>query len=280
MHGLVRKKIENFAVSACRGAWYRVSDWGKVRVGRILNGWAFAWPFENDPTVTVYIPTHNRLELLKTRSLPSVLAQTYRNFNVVVCAHDCTDGTVEYIRGLNDPRVSVIEVPRVMHFPHKAENYWFSGRVDPSNAGLAASTGDWIATNDDDDVWTPDHLERLLKLAYYYDWEFVSGGATGKDGPILPYDLNGVKVGGVQTWVYRSYLKTIKFNRQSWRKSWNRVCDTDIQQRFRDAGVRMGYLNMSVCDILPRPGETDIGLKAYVRDAAGTENHFKTEGVA
>jgi glycosyltransferase involved in cell wall biosynthesis len=272
--------VENFVISAVRSVGYRVSDWVRLRLGRVVHGWMYAWPLEGDPLVSIYIPTHNRLELLRTRSLPSILKQTYWNFEVIVCAHDCTDGTVEYIEGLKDSRIRVVEVPRVMHFPHKAENYWFSGRVDPSNAGLRACRGEWIATNDDDDVWTPDHLERLLKLAYYQDWEFISGGATGKNGPIEPYNLSGVKVGGVQTWVYRSYLKTMRFNRQSWRKSWNRVCDTDIQQRFRDAGVRMGYLNRSVCDILPRPGETDIGLKAYVRDAAGTENHFKAEGVA
>lgn len=274
------EKITNRAISAARTAWYTVSERVNLSFSRVMEGYFYAWPTPDEPLISIYIPTHNRVDMLRERSIPSILAQTYNNWELIVCAHDCTDGTQDYIRSLNDPRVSVIDVKRVMHFPHKAENYWFSGRVDPSNAGLAACRGPWIATNDDDDVWSPDHLERLIRYAYYRDLEFVSGQSIGPNGPIPPYNLNGVEVGGVQTWLYRSYLASFRFNRQSWRKSWNRVCDTDLQQRFRNAGVRMGYLSFPICTILPRPGETTIGLKAYVRDAAETEEHFKAEGVA
>ena len=70
-------------------------------------------------------------------------------------------------------------------------------------------------------------------------------------------------IGGVQTWLYRSYLKFFKANINCWRKSWNRVNDLDLQNRFYLAGVKMDYLNLSTCIIKPRPGETEIGIKAY-----------------
>jgi hypothetical protein len=42
------------------------------------------------------------------------------------------------------------------------------------------------------------------------------------------------------------------------------VNDTDIQQRIYEAGVRMGFLDRVVATIVPRPGETTIGLEAYL----------------
>lgn len=271
---MVEGKVVNYLISAARSVWYWTYEPIALRILRMTDAWPYDWWGDDNPLVSIYVPTHNRRELLEERCINSILAQTHKNWELIICAHDCTDSTISYVWTHPDQRIRVVRVPRKEHFPYRAENYWFSGRVDPSNAGLAACRGEWIATNDDDDVWTPDHLERLLKYAYYGKYEFVSGGATGPDGPIKPYNLNGVKVGGVQTWMYRSYLKVFKFNRQSWRKSWNKVCDTDIQQRFRNSGVKMGYLDRSICTILPRPGETHIGLRAYVRDAGETEKHF------
>ena len=79
-------------------------------------------------------------------------------------------------------------------------------------------------------------------------------------------------IGGVQTWLYRSYLKFFKANINCWRKSWNKVNDLDLQNRFYLAGVKMDYLKLSTCIIKPRPGENEIGLKAY---KAKPENYLK-----
>ena len=70
-------------------------------------------------------------------------------------------------------------------------------------------------------------------------------------------------IGGVQTWLYRSYLKFFKANINCWRKSWNKVNDLDLKIDFYLAGVKMDYLKLSTCIIKPRPGENEIGLKAY-----------------
>jgi len=59
-------------------------------------------------------------------------------------------------------------------------------------------------------------------------------------------------------------LSCFKYNIHCWRKSWNKVNDTDIQQRIYEAGVRMGFLDRVVATIVPRPGETTIGLEAYL----------------
>ena len=45
-----------------------------------------------------------------------------------------------------------------------------------------------------------------------------------------------------------------------------------MQNRFYLAGVKMDYLKLSTCIIKPRPGENEIGLKAY---KSKPENYLK-----
>ena len=275
--------MKNWAISTVRSAYYAVTEPRRLRNARLdnLDGWAGVWD-RGDPLVSVIVPTHNRRKLLENRALRSVLSQTYRNVEVLVCAHGCTDGTVEVINSLiawyqsrddiKEPiELRLIEVPRRQTYPSTAENHWFAGPVDPINAGLKAARGKWIARIDDDDTWTPDHIEKLLRFAQLDDYEFVSAAYMTPAGGTIPYRVNGYEVGGVQTWLYRGYLRFMKANPDCWRKRWNRVNDTDLQQRFVDAGVRVGYLDKVVAHISPRPGETAVGLKAYQQNRAETE---------
>ena len=266
----------NGVISGIRSAGYNLIEPINLRLLRIA--WEYDYnlihtPF--DPLVSVYVPTFNRADLLIERSLKSIRAQTYKHFEVIVVAHGCTDDTVQRVHALGDKRIRVIEIPRTRTYPDRPENHWFAGRVAPANAGLAACKGMYIATNDDDDVWTPSHIELLLRFAQRGDYEFVSARHDTHEGLIEPYDVDGVKVGGLQTWLYRSYLREFKFNSQCWRKSWNSVCDTDLQDRFRKAGVRMGYLDKIVAHILLRPGENLIGLKAYREERTRQQMSFK-----
>lgn len=234
------------------------------------------------PLVSVYIPTHNRVQLLVSRALASVRKQDYPNLEIIIAAHGCTDLTVPVVRALADPRLRVIEVPRKRKYPPTAENHWLAGPVVPANAALRECRGDWIARIDDDDEWTEDHISVLLKFAKKWNYEFVSAAHMEVfDTPfgtqvktVQPYIFAGTKVGGTQTWLYRSYLKFFKYNIDCWRKPWNKVNDTDLQDRMFRAGVHMGYLPEVVATIRPRPGETEIGSKAYLSNAEAKERQY------
>lgn len=268
--------MKNRLICAARSAWYGVSEPYRLHFARM------AWWEPPGPLVSVIVPTFNRRDLLLTRALPSVLAQTYSPWELIVAAHGCTDGTngailAEQVNraetaALN--RVRLVDVPRRPVYPPTAENHWLAGPVDPINAGLKAARGDWIARIDDDDTWTPDHIENLLAFAQAGDFEFVSSAHATHEGKVVPYDLNGVKVGGTQTWLYRSYLCFFKYNRDCWRKRIDRVNDTDVQRRMRNAGVRMGYLDEITAHVLPRPGENVVGLKAYQQDRIKKERNL------
>ena len=237
--------------------------------------------FSNDeePLISVYVPTYNRCELLMDRAVKSVLSQTYTNFEFIIIGDCCTDGTEEAVKEIDDTRIKFYNIPkRDYRYPPSAENHWYAGPVVAANQALSMVLGKWIARIDDDDIWTEEHLEVLLNFAQKEHWEFVSSAYSAvRDGEEQVFSMidEEIKISGTQTWLYRSYLKFFRYNIHCWRKEWNRVNDTDIQDRMYRAGVRMGYLDEVTCKIIPRPGETTIGLDAYRQNRGEKEQHFK-----
>jgi len=248
---------------------------------------------QEDSLVTVYVPTYNRAEILMERAVPTVLAQTYKNFELLIIGDHCTDKTEEYVRSIKDPRLRFYNIPeREYRYPPTAENHWLAGPVVAANKGLELSRGKWIARVDDDDTWTSDHIESLLRFAQKGGYEFVSARyleeryeekrideGRGARDPYYTRKKRTIKgpnplIGGTATWLFRSYLKFIKYNINCWRKSWNRVNDIDYSLRIYKAGVRMGFLPEVKAFIIPRPGEDTVGLEAYLAQEKEKEKHF------
>jgi len=239
-------------------------------------------PDDVEPLVSVYVPTYNRAEILVQRSIPSILAQTYKNFELIILGDHCTDKTEELVSKIKDSRIVFYNLPkRGYRYPPTVENHWLAGPVVAANKALGLVKGKWIARLDDDDSWTPDHLEELLKYAQEGNYEFVSAQYIaeryGKREIINGNRIQGqyynktkisVKgynpiMGGTSTWLYRSYLSFFKYNINCWRKSWNKNNDIDFSLRMFSAGVRMGFLDKSLTCVLPRLGEQTIGSDAY-----------------
>lgn len=249
------------------------------------------------PLISVCVPTYNRGPLLIERAVTSVLEQTYTNFELIIVGDHCTDNTEELLSKIKDPRLKFVNLPsRKRKYRECVENHWFVGGAIPANKAMELSRGEWIARVDDDDTWTPDHLEKLLEFAERGQYEFVSGlyieerfgkqkivdGVRAND----PYYTRGKpvendaspKIGGVNSWFYRSYLKFMRYNPECWRKSWNRVWDVDLSQRIYGAGVTMGFLEEVLAFVLPRPGEESVGLEAYkLTEDAKMEQYKFTE---
>ena len=59
------------------------------------------------PTVTVVIPTFNRLALLR-EAIESVKAQTYEDWELLVVDDGSTDHTAEYVQAQQDQRIDLI----------------------------------------------------------------------------------------------------------------------------------------------------------------------------
>jgi glycosyltransferase involved in cell wall biosynthesis len=265
----------------------------KLKIAR----WRFEYLYvgqNESPLVSVYIPTYNRAEILIQRSVPSVLAQTYKNFELIILGDHCTDKTEELVSKIKDPRIRFYNLPkRGYRYPPTAENHWLAGPVVAANKALEMVKGKWIARLDDDDIWTSDHLEELLRFAQQGSYEFVSarhiieknGQRSEVDGARAqgsyynktnkPVKGDNPKIGGSCTWFYRSYLKFLKYNINCWRKSWNRVNDAELSMRIFSAGVRMGFLEKPLALYLPRPGEQAVGLDAYKCSAEQKLKHYE-----
>ena len=252
---------------------------------------------DEEPLISVYVPTYNRGELLVERPVPSVLNQTYKNFEFLIIGDCCDDSTEELVSKIDDPRIKFYNLPsRGRRYPvdgGNAINHWLAGPVVPANYALSIAKGEWIARLDDSVVWTPDHLEALLRTAKTGGYEFVTGdvfevrkgvrtrnsGAHAhsnyfysKRKPVL--SVGNPIIGSTSTVLYRSYLRFFTYNIHCWRNRVNRVNDIDLWLRMYRAGVRMGHLDQVVCELLPRPGESDIAYKAFVEDVKNKQRHF------
>ncbi|MDE3271257.1 glycosyltransferase family 2 protein [Pseudoalteromonas sp. G4] len=113
-------------------------------------------------TVGVYIPTKNRLELLK-KALDSVLQQTYQHFKVCIVDDGSTDGTFEYLSSLSHPSITFIR------------NEQSIGACAARNKAIESLDTDLVTGLDDDDVFLPTRLEDLIQI-YDEKFAFVCSG--------------------------------------------------------------------------------------------------------
>ena len=98
--------------------------------------------------VSIIIPTYNRKKLL-IRALRSILAQTYKNYEIIIYDDGSTDGTEAEIGQFNKTVVYL-----------KGEH---SGVSHARNEALRVSKGEYIAFLDDDDWWDEKYLETTVK---------------------------------------------------------------------------------------------------------------------
>ncbi|WP_445781344.1 glycosyltransferase family 2 protein [Shewanella sp.] len=258
----------NFLISSANGFYLLLVEKIKLIIARFLNRKNSSYN-DKEPLISIYIPTYNRKELLINRSIKSILNQTYKNFELVVCDDGSEDGTYEAVKALTDSRIRLLRSSRNEYRCPASKKYiWFVGSVCASNVALKHIRGQWIAMNGDDDYWTEDHLEKLVTFAQKGNYEFVSSSILVKrnnmeeiwDNNMDPRDPT--RIGSQQTWLYRSYLSFFKFNIHCWRKNYFRPNDSDFAYRIWKSGVKTGFLNDVTVVYEPRPGSVEVGYKA------------------
>lgn len=137
----------------------------------------------SSPTVSVVIPTHDRLPFLR-EAVASVRAQTFEDWELIVVDDGSTDGTPEYLAALTDPRICAL----------RTESSGFPGAV--RNRGIERARGEWIAFLDSDDVWEPEKLAVQLgahEVRPECGWSYTA---------ITRMDIEGREIhdAGIQTW--------------------------------------------------------------------------------
>jgi glycosyltransferase involved in cell wall biosynthesis len=106
--------------------------------------------------VSAIVPFRNEERFLR-ESVESVLAQTYRSWELLLVDDGSTDGSTEIARDYASRHRD-----RVRYLSH-ADGRWH-GLSATRNAGVAHAGGDYIAFLDADDVWLPRKLEQQTAL--------------------------------------------------------------------------------------------------------------------
>lgn len=109
----------------------------------------------DNPLVTVYMPTHNRSDLL-SRAIESVQAQTYSNFELIIVDDCSTDNTEAVMQTYQDQDY------RIKYIKNKQN----LGACASRNKAIRAAQGEFITGLDDDDYFLPDRLAVFLEHWY------------------------------------------------------------------------------------------------------------------
>ena len=117
---------------------------------------------KEEALVSVIIPAYN-CEKYVVEAINSVLAQTYKNWELLVLDDGSKDNTLQVIEEFskNDSRIKTLPNGKNM------------GVSATRNRGIELASGEWIAFLDSDDMWHPLKLEKQLSFAEENAAEFL-----------------------------------------------------------------------------------------------------------
>lgn len=121
--------------------------------------------------ISVVIPLYNKAQSIR-KTLDSVLAQTYKDFEIVVVDDGSTDRSAE------------VAEATLRKFSGRPTGYGLEFRVirkenggvsSARNTGISAAKGEYVAFLDGDDLWHSEYLETLHQLIVDYPDAVVYG---------------------------------------------------------------------------------------------------------
>ncbi|HLY49869.1 MAG TPA: glycosyltransferase [Solirubrobacteraceae bacterium] len=210
---------------------------------------------ESEPLVSVIIPTYDNYERLADRSIPSVQAQTWQHFEVLVVGDAAPDAARTVVESIGDERVRFWNRTYRGPYPEDPRDRWHIAGVPPYNEAAATARGRWIAHLGDDDALRPHHLEVLLDRARQDRLELCYGIANTyrPDGSVAPLVGRFPPEWGqfsFQATIYHAGLAPI-FPAEMSDALFQMPWDWGLCRRMMRAGVRMGMVDSIVADGYP-----------------------------
>ncbi|MEF2277457.1 glycosyltransferase [Deinococcus sp. YIM 134068] len=216
------------------------------------------------PLVSVLMPTFRQANFLP-RAVESLLAQTFTDWELVIVDDGSPDDTAEVVRPfLSDPRTSYTRLARNV------------GLGAALNHATALARGRFLAYLPSDDVYYPEHLERLVgvveakpdvdlayggvRWAYHHEGPTLRGeGAVGHEADFLglPPDTRAQPTSGnVLALVQVMHRRSERVPR--WPERTERVSDTleaDFWRGLLAAGARFAYAGATTCEWVSHPDQ-------------------------
>lgn len=142
----------------------------------------------DEPKVSVILPTYNHLRFLPP-AIDSVLGQDFQDFELVIVNDGSTDGTKEYLDGLDDPRI------RVVHQENRR-------LPEALNAGFQVAQGEMLTWISADNHCAPGFLGHLAgALEAYPEAGFAYSAFANIDA-----DGNAISIRENQSLTYHDIL--------------------------------------------------------------------------
>jgi glycosyltransferase involved in cell wall biosynthesis len=147
------------------------------------------------PSVSVIIPTYNRARIV-VKAIESVLAQTFRDFEIIVIDDGSTDDTVAVLAGFGE-RIRLVRQAN-------------QGVSAARNAGIRLASGKWIAFLDSDDQWHPTKLEKQLQALEKHGGDICFARCVLNKGELIR-DVDGLTATtrDGSTWIFQTPLEAI-----------------------------------------------------------------------
>lgn len=134
--------------------------------------------FEHIPLVSVAMTTYNGEKYLKEQ-IDSILNQSYKNIELVICDDCSKDGTWRILQeyATMDNRIKIVQNSSNLGFIRNFEQ------------AISLCTGDFIALSDQDDIWEPWKLEESLQAIESYDLVCTNSLLVDENNNSLEYTL-------------------------------------------------------------------------------------------
>ncbi len=134
------------------------------------------------PRISVITPAYNRLDLIQ-ETLDSVFGQSLGDLEYILVDDGSSDGTFEWLEGVQDPRL------RLLTHPERQNR----GQAASINLGLEQARGEFVVILDSDDLLAPGALEAhaaMLEQNPALGMVYGQGYAIDVDGhrlyPLFP----------------------------------------------------------------------------------------------
>lgn len=115
------------------------------------------------PLVSIIIPTYNRVDITIATSIPSVLNQTYTNWELLIIDDGSTDNTKEVCKQLTE------KDQRIKYFYEENK-----GQGAARNLGIKEARGNYVLLLDSDDALLPDMITTIIKIIIDNNYDYVT----------------------------------------------------------------------------------------------------------
>jgi glycosyltransferase involved in cell wall biosynthesis len=187
--------------------------------------------------------TQSRPSLLQERSIPSVLRQTYQNWELLIRGDGTDISTGLVIKSFNDPRIKYKNLPRRLYANPRER--WCCGGARAANAALEDVRGTYIAHLDDDDELLPHHLATLSKMLMSGEYDLVYGRVyfvSGRSWAVYgkPYDKTRLMSENIMAHCSVMYDRA-KLGHLRYDTNGMEAADWRLWKKIVATGARVGY---------------------------------------